>query len=945
MTNVPLRRWLVVAAPAAVITVLPLTSCSFKRKPSRSQTSEPTVAASQEPTASPSQKPAEPAPQAPVAEAPAPVAKAETPVAPEPVKPAEPPTPAPVQPAPAEPAKIEIAAAPVGGQGGEFQAAQDIEKVKAERRDFLVGQYLKLGRDAYERADFAGARTAFAEALTIDPNSKDAQNWLQRAQAALGETGPLRPQDFQDRLEFERVREAEARLKVQQEIDGGDRALELNKHDDAIQHYRTAERILGFYPLLAGERSKQKEVASKIDEALRRKDEFLRQQEVESRERAQAERMEREAQQRRMLEEQLRRLYSDANVAFMNDRFRESAENLDRLLEIDPANDRARELREIVRQAKNSEGMREARANMTRQWRQTFDEGSRFLLGQSNTIEPDKEHWAAIQDRQPLSLQVSTGETNPEDAAVLRVLETSAFEPRFANVPITEVVNFIRNLTQANVVLSQKVNEMDEGQKAVSVELPKRSVRAFLDTLKLLKNLSWRVQDGYVLIGTPEDMKSATEYRNYDVADLTQTVPNFPGPDISLIPPSGQGIPNPADPDPAPVFTGDQIVSLVQANIAPASWQDAEAKTVIRFVPSSNTLTVRQTPEVHSQLERFLNDLREITNLMVEVQTRFIIAEDNFLEDIGIDWRGLGDNGNSAVPPTGGLGNATPFDDFGASPLPGTSGQPGPLGTNNQPGFFTTTGNTPVLGKTENIFDQTLSGSNPLTNSGGLSLQWISLGDRQNEMILRATEKSQRVELVTAPRLLVHSGARSHIAVTNQFAYVAGYGVEIAQASSIADPQIDVIEDGAILDVRPVVSADRKFVKLELRPTLATLRLPIEQRTVGVGNGTPVTIQFPNLTVRKVRTTVIVPDGGTLLLGGQSVDEIRNESAGTPFLRDIPVIGFFFDRKGQSVSKRRLLILVTVKIVIPPEHEPRMPQKPSTLLQKSELNAAVQALR
>ncbi|HKD99421.1 MAG TPA: hypothetical protein VKE69_00310, partial [Planctomycetota bacterium] len=128
---------------------------------------------------------------------------------------------------------------------------------------------------------------------------------------------------------------------------------------------------------------------------------------------------------------------------------------------------------------------------------------------------------------------------------------------------------------------------------------------------------------------------------------------------------------------------------------------------------------------------------------------------------------------------------------------------------------------------------------------------------------------------------------------------------------------------------RPVVSADRKFVKLELRPTLATLQVPIEQRVVGVGNGTPVTIQFPNLTIRKVRTTVNIPDGGTLLLGGQSIDEIRNLAAGVPWLRDIPLIGFFFDRKGQSTSKRRLLILLRVKIVIPREYEPTLPVRRS----------------
>src|SRR5262245_44210280 len=435
-------------------------------------------------------------------------------------------------------------------------------------------------------------------------------------------------------------------------------------------------------------------------------------------------------------------------------------------------------------------------------------------------------------------------------------------------------------------------------------------------------------------------MKGQTQVRTYEVHDLIEVIPHSAGPEITLQPTGGATIPAGEEPEAQAPFTGDQIQQLITGTIAPASWSDAEAKTAIRLVPSSGTLVIRQTPEVHDQIERFLNDLRETIGLLVEVQTRFIIAEENFLEDIGVDWRGLGDNGSSGVPPSGGNGSAPPFDDFGAPPLPGTPAVPGPLGTGNQPGFFTNTGHVPVIGKTENIFDQNLSGSNPLTNSGGLTLQWISLGDRSSEIILRATEKSERAELVTAPRLLVHSAERATLSVTNQFAYVSGYGVEIAQAASIADPQIDVIQDGAILDVRPVVSADRKFVKLELRPTLATLLLPIEQRVVGVGNGTPVTIQFPKLAIRKVRTTVNIPDGGTLLLGGQSIDERRNESAGVPWLRNLPVIGFFFDRKGQSVTKRRLLILLRVKIVIPKEYEPRIPTRTPLLAPSAPITQA-----
>ena len=86
------------------------------------------------------------------------------------------------------------------------------------------------------------------------------------------------------------------------------------------------------------------------------------------------------------------------------------------------------------------------------------------------------------------------------------------------------------------------------------------------------------------------------------------------------------------------------------------------------------------------------------------------------------------------------------------------------------------------------------------------------------QLVLRAVSKSERVELVTSPRITVYNTARGNLSVLNQVAYVQDFNVEIAQAASIADPIVNIVQDGVTLDVRPVVSADRRFITLELRP-------------------------------------------------------------------------------------------------------------------------------
>jgi type II secretory pathway component GspD/PulD (secretin) len=298
---------------------------------------------------------------------------------------------------------------------------------------------------------------------------------------------------------------------------------------------------------------------------------------------------------------------------------------------------------------------------------------------------------------------------------------------------------------------------------------------------------------------------------------------------------------------------------------------------------------------------------------MVDIQARFLTVEDNFLEDIGVDFRGLG------AP---GLGTNAFFNDFGDSTAQQTLGTE--LGSDTDVGaFLDENDNGDLRARSENLFDSFLGDEDVLTGAGGLGVQWTYLSKLQLEMILTATSKSERVELVTAPRVLVFNTARSNLSVVNQVAYVQDFDVEIAQAASIADPIINIVEDGVILDVRPVVSADRRFLTLEVRPTVAQLQRPIRNFTTSLGvSGNSVTIQLPELDISRVRTSIPMPDGGTILLGGMKVHESQDLRSGVPILNKLPIFSFLFQRQGTFITNRKLLILLKASIVIPQEHEP-----------------------
>ena len=71
-------------------------------------------------------------------------------------------------------------------------------------------------------------------------------------------------------------------------------------------------------------------------------------------------------------------------------------------------------------------------------------------------------------------------------------------------------------------------------------------------------------------------------------------------------------------------------------------------------------------------------------------------------------------------------------------------------------------------------------------------------------------------------------------------------------------------------------------------------------------------------------TTVSVPDGGTILLGGiKRLSEGRDEE-GVPMLSKLPYINRLFKNVGISRTTQSLMMMVTPRIIIQEEEEERL---------------------
>ncbi|MBI4879628.1 MAG: hypothetical protein HY812_08225 [Planctomycetes bacterium] len=793
-----------------------------------------------------------------------------------------------------------------------------VEEAAAERIDELLAQ----AAEAEAAGDLREAQSIYARAIEADPGSEPAKLGFQRVDASLGAVSGDDVEEVAGAAtEMNEVRRAQLRIEAESRVKQGEAALNAGDFDKAIRLFEEALTMVQWNPYLVGDATTEASLRARVDSAKRARTEHERAVEQSRQARILREKQEREDMERARLENRVVTLYAAANRAFQDDRFSEAEGYLTEVLRIDPSNRDAEHFRKLAREARRSAHDRDLNRSYKVNWRKNFDEMAAELRPQNDLLVfPEERLWREIASQGPLEFSVQDELMSADEREILGKLSGVRMQLDFSDTSLSEAVDWFRTVTGVNFIVSPTIIEAgDEPVFTVKAgEMPA------LEALKLLLSisdapLSYRVSDGVVRILSAEEAVGGQILEIYDIRDLAKVITNFPSRDFNLTPSdfSAEDFGDEGgEPQPL-VLEAERLADLVRTNIAPESWE-LDPNNTIQAV--SGALVVRQKREVHELIRTLLQDLRENAGTLINIEARFLTVSDNFLEDIGVDFRGLGPD---AVNPDAAIPAGLVLDEFGAVPEGhGTPSAPSGIGTDNDLGIFHDDGDDgDIRARVENLYDVTL-GNDEFTNSGGLSVQATFLDDTLVEAILRAVSKYGTTNVVDAPSLTVFNGQRASLSVINHVSYVKDFNVEIAQAAVIAQPIVDVIQDGVVLDVRPVVSSDKRFITMELRPTVALLQRPIDTFTTSLAIGSDVTIELPVLRIQRARTTVTMPDGSTLMIGGWKVNEDRDLESGVPFLSKVPILSFFFTRKGKFLSKEKLIILVRARIIIPEEGEP-----------------------
>lgn len=628
--------------------------------------------------------------------------------------------------------------------------------------------------------------------------------------------------------------------------------------------------------------------------------------------------------ERQRLDQLVTSLQLDAIAAYNRAEYDEAERLADEVLKVDARNTRAKSIKNSAIEAARDQGNSRAideRKEEFRRWKQDIEE-SRVPYGDI-LVPPDADEWQAMSARRNASsfLALETAE-EPADRDLRNRLQNTVIESMaFPGVPVSEAINGISIRTGIPIFIDPEVAaELETNGTTLNLgNLNKLSVEYMLNLIEQQagENITHVVRHGVVMITKKDKAGGKAIPRIHTVQDLTFALNDFRGPIIGEIPLPGaevdeeKGSPFGSDVAGESVINPEEIITLIKDNIARDTWE-TEGHSI--GLGNNNQILVIHTPEVHRQVVQFLDDLRRFSSTVVTIESRFINITDGFIQEIGVDWRGLG--GSS-------LGEAATLNDvtYGGEDNAGLAQDNGGPGITTGGGlspiagaFFNDGSDGDIRGFTQNFFESAL-GKNLSTVGGAAAQVSILKGDEQYNLVIRAVEKSQFATTVSAPILTVFNTQRSYVTVTNQISFIQDFDVDVANSAFIANPNVGIIQEGVVLDVRPTISYDRKYITLEVQATVANLQRPIREFTTSLsGLSIPVTFQLPELEVQQVNTTVRVPDGGSLVLGGLKRLRYINRTASVPWLGEIPIVGVLFRQRGIDDETESLVLLVKANI-------------------------------
>jgi type IV pilus assembly protein PilQ len=337
----------------------------------------------------------------------------------------------------------------------------------------------------------------------------------------------------------------------------------------------------------------------------------------------------------------------------------------------------------------------------------------------------------------------------------------------------------------------------------------------------------------------------------------------------------------------SPALAPSRAVSSGDRGILPIVQRRLSKRGSVEVDGRSNTLIVTDVKENIDSI-RHLVELLDQPEPQVEIETRVVIASRNFSRDLGVQF-------NAAV--ISARGGSAGFNTAPGAPTPPAPNVIGPRQLGIPQGIQNPSGalgaNTPntVIGLTTGIF-----------------------GTAQLSALITAAESRGQAKIVATPRVT---------ALNNRPAQI-----ESGSQIPVVTPQQST-GGGSVLFTTTFVSVP---LRLSVTPQITdagTVILHVTLENNSVNLTLTNSLGTPGVDTQRMSTEVLVPDGGTTVMGGVLNDRESETQNRTPGLGGLPVLGNLFKRKAVLRNTDEILFFITPRIYRPDYQGHRVDNEPT----------------
>lgn len=287
---------------------------------------------------------------------------------------------------------------------------------------------------------------------------------------------------------------------------------------------------------------------------------------------------------------------------------------------------------------------------------------------------------------------------------------------------------------------------------------------------------------------------------------------------------------------------------------------------------ASNALVIQDTESRVATFTQLVRDL-DLEVPQVQIEARIVQADTSYARSLGIQW---------------GFANLTSLG----------TGQ-GVYNFRGQGGSATGTAD-PFGAQTSQFLVNLPAAVSGLTSvpAVGLTYGRVDGGGALLDLRISAGELLGLTKVIAAPKITTLDKREAKISQGESIPF---------QTTSLQGTQTTFVDANLELQVTPqITSRDPDAVGKQVLLKIRATRNAVGARSNPAG---------PSIDKREANTQILVRDGETMVIGGIFVDTQTNQVAGIPYLSRIPVIGWLFKNKVETIAKQELLIFLTPTIV------------------------------